>query len=133
MMSLDVTTLFTNVPVMETIDYILESISSHNMEIGLPPNKLKELILKCTMNVQFRFNGQLYRQIDGVAMGSPLGPILVDIFMAKLENGRLTSMMGQLHFYCRYVDDTFVVCKNTVDIPYLVSVANNAHRAIQFT
>ena len=59
------------------------------------------------------------------------GPILADIFMAKLENGPLTSMMDQLHFYCRYVDDTFVVCKNTVDIPYLVSVANNAHRAIQ--
>ena len=133
MMSLDVTSLFTNVPLMETIDYILESITSHNMEIGLPPNKLKELILKCTMNVQFTFNGQLYRQIDGVAMGSPLGPILADIFMAQLENGPLTSMMDQIHFYCRYVDDTFVVCKNTVDIPYLVSVANNAHRAIQLT
>ena len=77
------------------IDYILESISSHNMEIDLPPNKLKELILKCTMNVQLRFNGQLYRQIDVVAMRSPIGPILADIFMAKLENGPLISMMDQ--------------------------------------
>ena len=80
-----------------------------------------------------RFKSQLYRQINGVAMGSPLVPILADIVMAKLENGPLTSVMDQLHFYCRYVDDTFVVCENTVDLPYLVSVANNAHRAIQFT
>ena len=40
------------------------------------------------MNVQFQFNNRYYRQI-GVAMGSPLGPLFADVFMAKLENGPL--------------------------------------------
>ena len=49
------------------------------------------LVLRCTMNVQFQFNNKYYRQIDGVTMGSPLGPLLADVFMAKLENGPLKS------------------------------------------
>ena len=65
-------------------------------------------------------------------MESPLGLILANVFMAKLENEPLVSMIDQIHFYCPYVDDTFVACQNTVEIPYLVSAENNAHRAIQF-
>ena len=34
------------------------------------------------MNIQFQFNNEMFRQNDGVALGSPLGPILADIFMA---------------------------------------------------
>ena len=83
---------------METTDYILKILSSHNMEIGLPPNKSKELIMRCTMNVQFRFNSQLYRQIDRLIKGSTLEPILADIFMAKLENGPPASIIDQLHY-----------------------------------
>ncbi len=37
-------------------------------------------------NVTFRFLNKTYVQCDGVAMGSPLGPILADIFMNNLEN-----------------------------------------------
>ena len=32
-------------------------------------------------NQLFQFNGQLYQQTDGVAMGSPLGPLMANVFM----------------------------------------------------
>ena len=37
-------------------------------------------------NVEFRFNNTIYRQVDGVAMGSPMGPILVNTFVGYFES-----------------------------------------------
>ena len=81
MLSMDVSSIFRNVPLIETVDYICEQMTQQQIDIGLPVTVIKVLLLKCTMNVQFLFNGNLFRQIDGVAMGSPLGPFLVDIFV----------------------------------------------------
>ena len=46
---------------------------------------MKKLLILCTKNVHFIFNVKTYIQVDGVAMGSPLGPVLENIFMAELE------------------------------------------------
>ena len=68
MFSLDVSSLFTNVPLRETIDFLGEFIEQNSLDVGVPVDDLKSLLLKCTENVQFKFNGDLYRQKDGVAM-----------------------------------------------------------------
>ena len=87
--SFDVVSLFTNVPLTETISYLCDYIDCNNLEVGIPTNYLKEILLRCTFNIQFTFDTHIYRQTDGVAMGSPLGPLLADCFMSKLENGIL--------------------------------------------
>ena len=133
MFSLDISSLFTNVPLIETVDYICDLIQQHNIPIGLPLAKLKELILRCTLNVQFQFNGTFYRQIDGVAMGSPLGPILADLFMSKLENTTLSEDISNFMFYGRYVDDIFVICDSSADHVLTAERFNNAHPNISFT
>ena len=46
---------------------------------------MRDLLLLCTKNVHFSYNGHIYIQEDGVAMGSPLGPVLAGIFMVELE------------------------------------------------
>nr|CAH8860093.1 unnamed protein product [Trichobilharzia regenti] len=76
MMSLGVASLFTNVPLLETVNYICDQLIERNIDVGIPSEKVKELLLKCIMNVQFMFNNGFYRQVNGVAMGSPLGPML---------------------------------------------------------
>ena len=58
------------------VDNLCDFIQNQNINVGIPGVQLKELILHCTINVQFQFNNRYYRQIDGVAMGSPLGPLL---------------------------------------------------------
>nr|CAH8870068.1 unnamed protein product [Trichobilharzia regenti] len=133
MISFDVSSLFTNVPLIETVDFICEEITTRNIDIGISVTTLKELILRCTMNVHFLFNKEYYRQIDGVAMGSPLGPILADFFLAKLENGPLKGVINDMDFYCRYMDDTFVVMKDENDAMNILDKFNDAHSAINFT
>ena len=133
MCSLDVSSLFTNVPLLETIKYICDTIENSNTELPIPTTMLKELLLRCTMNVQFMCNNSLYRQIDGVAMGSPLGPILADIFMAKLENHNLKEVIGELKFYKRYVDDIFAITDPKHSLQDLLKKFNGAHSSIAFT
>ena len=57
-------------------------------------------------NVIFSFNDELYNQTDGVAMGSPLGPVIANIFMVELERKTLPKLRNYMMPWKRYVDDT---------------------------
>ena len=59
-----------------------------------------------TSSTEFSINEQMYCQKDGVAMGSPLGPILANIFMGFLEMKYMKDNKKPLLYY-RYVDDCF--------------------------
>ena len=87
MISFDVRSLFTNVPLNETIDIILTKVYDENkIDTKVPKSILKELLYLCTKHVHFKFNNEIYVQCDGVAMGSPLGPLLANIFMMSLKD-----------------------------------------------
>ena len=66
-------------------------------------------------------------------MGSPLGPILADIFMAKLEENELSTTISGLDHYVRYVDDTFVICNRRCSTRQILHAFNKCHENITFT
>ena len=72
---------------------------------------MKEMLILCTKNVHFTFESRTYVQTGGVAMYSPLGPVLADIFMIKLENLLLLNLTKYITFWRRYVDDTICFVK----------------------
>ena len=112
LVSLDVESLFTNVPVRETIDIIIEMVYSHD---NLQPPKidrdiLNQLLLICTTKTPFEHNGQTFLQSDGVSMGSPLGPTFADFYMSHIENKLLAeTRASNPRFYKRYVDDIIAI------------------------
>ena len=63
----------------------------------------------CTKDNIFLFNGLLYQQIDGVAMGSPLGPLLANVLMSHVEKLFNSDLKKEVNFWVRYVDDIFVI------------------------
>ena len=66
-------------------------------------------------------------------MGSPLGPVSADIFMAKLENSGVSDCIKKTHLYVRYFDDTFVVCNKTLSNRQILNSFNNCHLSMKFT
>ena len=76
MVSSDIASLFTNIPLEECIDLAVEYISDGNPDLKLSNTELKSLFSFATAQTHFLFKGSFYDQIDGVAMGSPLAPVL---------------------------------------------------------
>ena len=79
---LDVDSLFTNIPLEETIEVCTnERFKESETVEGLSKTGFKELLSLATKDSHFVFDGTLYKQIDGVAMGFPLGPTLANAFL----------------------------------------------------
>ena len=85
LVSFDVSSLFTNIPLNETIEQALDYILSNNPEVNISRKDLKKLLQFATSETHFHFNGEIYEQVDGVAMGSPLAPVLDNLFMGHHE------------------------------------------------
>ena len=98
--SFDVKSLFTNIPLNETIDIIIEELfpdpeiplvcsffgdDSFDRSTPLLVEDFRTLLELATLDNYFLFNGSIYNQVDGVAMGSPLGPTLANAFMCHME------------------------------------------------
>ena len=137
LVSYDVTSLFTNVPVDETIQILAEKAfkddwfnKQHNLNIT--KSDLVELLNIATKNQLFQFEGSLYEQIDGVAMGSPLGPLMANTFMCSIED-RLQDQGKLPEFYKRYVDDTLSIMPNVETAESFLSVLNEIHPSVSFT
>ena len=136
-MSYDVSALFTNVPLKETIEILVDKAfegdwfnKTHGMQ--LQKHQLTDLLEITTTNQLFQFNGELYEQTDGIAMGSPLEPLLANVFMCHIEN-QLEQKSMIPSFYRRYVDDTLVSMPNTESATDFLQVLNNVHPSLSFT
>ena len=134
--SLDVVNLFTNVPVHETIDLILQRVYHH--ENLAPPAHLskeilKQLLITCTTKTPFKnIDGKLYYQKEGVSMGSPLGPVFANFFMSHLENEILPNLENKPKLYLRYVDDTLLLVDNIEQL-HTIKNAFNEKSVLEFT
>ena len=100
MVSFDVKTLFTNVPLEYIIDLVLKQIYEiHETSTSITRNDVREILLLCKNNVPFTFRDVVYFETDGVAMGSPLESVLTRIFMVHLESSLVPLLTGELSFW----------------------------------
>ncbi|XP_068756963.1 uncharacterized protein [Montipora capricornis] len=100
-----------------------------------PPTKKEELtqfLEVATTNQLFQFDGQLYEQTDGVAMGSPLGPLMANVFMCHLEDKLARDGMVP-SLYKRYIDDTLARMPNTDAAADFLATLNGLHPSLKFT
>ena len=81
LVSYDVNSLFTNIPVMETIKLAVDLIKTSYPNLKISLDDLTKLFKFATCETHYLFNGKFYDQIDGRAMGSPLAPVLANLFM----------------------------------------------------
>ena len=110
MYSFDVVSLFMNIPLQFTLQLILDTIFKDNIETfyNLNKRRLKTLLNWAASSTTLQFQGKYSEQVDGIAMGSPIAPMLADIFMNYvIEEALSTSQQNRPTVLLRYVDDLF--------------------------
>ena len=87
-----------------------------------------------TCETNFLFNGKVYNQIDGVAMGSLLAPVLANLFMGNNEKLWTENFQGTPpSYYRRNADDISSVFNNIFESNKFFNYINTRHHKIKFT
>ena len=133
---LDVDSLFTNIPLKETIK-ICANLLYKNLDVieGINKSEFKNLLSLATQESYFMFNDILYKQKDGVTMGSPLGPTTANVFLSLYEMKWLEQCPTKFKpVYCRrYVDDIFVLFESAEYLSKFHAYLNTCHPNLSFS
>ena len=131
----DVTALFTSIPIPSTLDIIrskLEQDADLANRTSMSADNIIELLSFCLNNTYFVFQEEFYEQTRGAAMGSPISPIVANIFMEAFENGAIETALHPPRIWKRYVDDTFVLQDQAHKEEFLQHL-NSVEPSIKFT
>ena len=86
----------------------------------------------CLRSTYFTFQGRFYQQLEGTAMGSPISPIIANLFMEDIETRALNTSQHPPSLWKRYVDDTLTIIKKDHKDTFLVHI-NSIDPNIRFT
>ena len=136
MASFDVESLFTNIPVKETIDICMNSLFRNcDAVAGIAKNCFRSMLEISVLNSYFIFDQKLYQQIDGVGMGLPLGPTFANAFLCHHEEKWLNNCPSEYRplYFRRYVDDCFIIFQHQSHVNKFLDYLNGQHPKIKFT
>ncbi len=137
--TLDVKALYPSIPHEAGISMALQQaipteppVSSSN---NSRKNMLKEMLKIILSGNTFLFAGRTFKQIKGIAMGTPVAPTWANLFMGKLETDALTRWQGTLPLlWLRYIDDIFTLFPGPQEeLDSLLQHMNSQLSTIEFT
>lgn len=144
--SVDISSLYTSIPHELGLEAIEYWIQKHKNLI--PPRFTKEFILHSIKFIlthnNFDFDGQLYNQAEGTAMGTIMAPPYACLTIGYLEEVKLFPVVLPIYFnesickhikenFKRYMDDGFTSLLKTVNIELFLHCLNSLHPSINFT
>ena len=126
----DAKNLYTTIPQEDGISALLQRKDT----LPFPPHLVRTALNLVLKKNFFIFNGVLYHQKTGVAMGSPISPTLAVVFMDRIESTFLTSRVLKPLLYRRYIDDVFLVWTEGEEaLHHFLEDYNHMHPNIKFT
>ena len=132
MLSLDVTSLFTNIPLELLIKGVVKRYPTIMQKYNIPLDDIIGIIKFLMDNTFFQFDNEFYQQTYGSPMGSPVSPIFADIVMTDLEEECINKLSFKPIIYKRYVDDT-LICIPANELHEVIKLFNSYHPRLQFT
>ncbi|KAJ8916940.1 hypothetical protein NQ315_013412 [Exocentrus adspersus] len=137
LVSFDVVSLFTNVPVDKTLSIVRNKLENDNNlkdRTKLNVSAFMELLTLCIKTTYFQLENDFYQQDFGMAMGSSLSPIMSNIFMEHFEETYVKSYINKPKIWWRYVDDVFSIWPHGQDnLTDFLNFLNNIEPTIKFT
>ena len=138
MASFDIEILFTNIPLQETSNICIDKLftaSGVSIAHGFTLKLFQKFIHHAVQNSFFIFDSKYYKQIEGMGMGSPLGPSFANVFMCHHESIWIDECPLQFRpvKYFRYLDDTFLLFRQKSHCDKFLAYLNSKHSSIRFT
>ena len=133
--TLDITSLYTNIPHNEGIQSIKEFLAIYRHTNVLPHNSyIVELLEVVLTNNYFDFNGKHYHQTSATAMGTMLAPSYANLFMTKFEQNHVYTYHLQPTLWKRFIDDIFMIWPHGMDsLLEFIEHLNTVNPTIKFT
>jgi len=132
LVSFDVVSLYTNIPIELAMQSISEKWSLIKNHTTIPKNEFIEATKLCLSSTFFQFNNNFFSQIYGVAMGSPISATIANLVMEYLQNNVIKSLNFKPYFFKRFVDDC-ILCIPKDKLQYTLNKFNLYHPKLQFT
>lgn len=109
--TLDINALYTNIPQDEAYRIVMSALKGRDDLSKLHLTFLDEMVKFVLFQNYFLFEGQLYHQRTGVAMGATCAPSVANLLMGSFEKTWLdrSEHRHQVKLWCRYIDDIFVI------------------------
>ena len=85
LVSFDVKSLFTSIPLQLALDCTENAIKNSTVELPLPTDDIMDLLNLCLTSTYFQYNGKHYKQLHGTVMGSPVSVVVAEIVMQNIE------------------------------------------------
>ena len=135
MVSFDVTSLYTNIPIIDTLNIMKDYVNNDDQftrKTAIPQDKFLDLVHLVLTTTWYTFNSQFYQQTDGVAMGGPASSTTAEIYMQAYEHTAITTALHLPKVWERFADDVYSILKRT-HLEKSFHHINNLHQNIKFT
>ena len=132
LVSFDVKSLFTSIPLQLALDCTKTAINKSHYQPPLPTDDIMDLLHLCLTSTYFQYNGKHYKQLHGTAMGSPVSVVVAEIVMQNMEEQALATYSETLPLWLRYVDNTITAVHEN-KINNFHEHLNEQNTNIQFT
>ena len=119
----------------ETINLCVENLFKDRTHVdNLSKDSFRELLTTTMCESLILFDQEFYKQNDGVAVDSPLGPTLANVFLCYHEKICVQNCLSEFKpvVYRRYVDDTFLLFRVKHHIKKFLNYSNRQHESIRF-
>ena len=116
MVSFDVTSLYTNIPIIDTLNIIKDYVNNDDhftMKTAIPQDKFLDLVHLVLTSTWYNFSSQFYQQSDDVAMGGPASSTTAEMYMQAYERIAITTALHLPKVWERLVDDVYSILKRT--------------------
>lgn len=132
LVSLDVVSLFTNIPKEFVLKILKKNWRFMSAYTDISYVLLSRIIEFLFESSYFSFNNVIYQQLDGSAMGNPASPVMSNLIMYDLVTECCKKLPFQLDFIKIYVDDTILSVPENM-INEVLNIFNSYHPKLQFT
>ncbi|XP_045188274.1 uncharacterized protein LOC123546150 [Mercenaria mercenaria] len=134
LVTLDVSSLYTNIPHNDGIDACKYFLQQDNHNSKLSTEEISHLLKLVLENNYFKFGDNYYLQRMGTAMGSSMAPTYASLFMGKFEHDFFQTRDIKPTLWLRFLDDVFMIWDHSLDeLHSFINEINSFHPNIKFT